>query len=128
MRTLSIAIAVSGAALAVATPAGAQRWSDPGFVAAANVTVHRGGTAHRPGTFVGRRDDRRFNRRHRGEVDVGYALYGGEWALYNNRSWEAESYNDWWHSRPDRAFPRWVMQNRRACDRGEWYSGDTLRC
>ena len=129
MRTLSISIVVSGAALAMATPAGAQRWSDPGFQAAANVTVHRDGPHHRIGdTFVGRRDDRWFYRRHRGEAEIGYGWYVGEWALYNNRSWEADSYNDWWHERPDRAFPRWVMQNRRGCDRGQWYSGDTLRC
>ena len=128
MRTLSIAIAVSGVALLTATPAQAQRWSDPGFVAAANVKVHRNGPHHRSGTFVGRHDDRRFDRRRRGDVDVAYGWYGGEWALYNNRSWEAESYNDWWHERPDRAYPRWVMQNRRECDRGQWYSGDTLRC
>ena len=129
MRTLSIAVAVSGAALAVATPAQAQRWSDPAFQAAANVTVHRDGPRHRlDGAFVGRREDRRFDRRRRDAVDVAYGWYGGEWALYNNRSWEADSYNDWWHERPDRAYPRWIMQNRRGCDRGQWYGGDTLRC
>src|SRR5215218_9709434 len=102
MRTLSIAIAVSGAALAMATPVQAQRWSDPGLQAAANVTVHRDGPRHRLGnSFVGSPDDRRFDRRRRhGDIDIGYGWYGGgEWALYNNRSWEAESYNDWWHDR-----------------------------
>jgi hypothetical protein len=129
MRTLSIAIAVSAAAVAMATPAQAQRWSDPGFQAAANVTVHRDGPRHRLGdAFRAPADDRRFDRRRRGGVEVGYGWYGGEWALYNNRSWEADSYNDWWHDRPDRAYPRWVSQNRRGCDRGQWYSGDTLRC
>lgn len=53
-------------------------------------------------------------------------VYGGEWALYNNRSWEPDSYNDWWHDRPDRAYPAWMRRNQ-DCDR-HWFSGDTLRC
>jgi len=52
--------------------------------------------------------------------------YGGEWALYNNRTWEADSYNDWWHDRPDRAYPAWMRRNQ-DCSR-QWYSGDTLSC
>lgn len=52
--------------------------------------------------------------------------YGGEWALYNNRTWEADSYNDWWHDRPDRSYPAWMRRNQ-DCSR-QWYSGDTLRC
>jgi hypothetical protein len=52
--------------------------------------------------------------------------YGGEWAYYNNRSWESDSYNDWWHDRPDRAYPAW-MRNNQNCDR-RWFAGDTLRC
>ena len=51
---------------------------------------------------------------------------GGQWALYNNQSWRPDSYNDWWHDRPDRAFPRWMARNQ-DCSR-QWYSGDTLRC
>lgn len=52
--------------------------------------------------------------------------YGGEWAQYNNRTWEADSYNDWWHDRPDRAYPAWMRHNE-GCAR-KWYGGDTLRC
>ena len=52
--------------------------------------------------------------------------YGGEWALYNNRTWEADSYNDWWHDRPERAYPAWMRRNQ-DCAR-QWYSGDTLTC
>jgi hypothetical protein len=59
-------------------------------------------------------------------TDVAMAWYGGEWALYNNRSWEADSYNDWWHDRPDRAYPAWLRRNQ-DCQR-QWFSGDTLRC
>ena len=60
----------------------------------------------------------------------GWAYADGEWALYNNRSWAPDSYNDWWHDRPDRAFPRWVQEQRGgACapDR-MWWSGGGWRC
>lgn len=53
-------------------------------------------------------------------------LYAGAWADSNNRSWEATSYNDWWHEEPWRAYPAW-MRNNRDCAR-QWYAGDTLRC
>ena len=78
-----------------------------------------------------RGDWRHGDRRgHRGSSDcivgAGWGYYGGEWALYNNRSWESDSYNDWWHDRPDRAFPRWV-QNNQNCER-VWSSGAGWRC
>jgi hypothetical protein len=68
------------------------------------------------------------SRRSRGVVvcDGFGGWYGGEWALYNNRSWESDSYNDWWHDRPDRAYPAWMRRNQ-DCSR-PWYSGDTLTC
>lgn len=56
--------------------------------------------------------------------DLGY--YGGEWALHNNRSWESDSYNDWWHDRPERAYPRWMATNQ-DCQR-QWWSGGGWRC
>ena len=56
----------------------------------------------------------------------GGAWVDSQWALYNNRSWEADSYNDWWHDRPDRAYPAWMRHNQ-DCSR-QWFSGDTLRC
>jgi hypothetical protein len=52
--------------------------------------------------------------------------YGGEWALYNNRSWAPDSYNDWWHDNPSRAYPAWMQRNQ-DCSR-KWFSGDTLTC
>ena len=88
--------------------------------------VHRG---HHDGDRFG---DRRDARRSRG----GDALFvtevnGGEWARYNNRGWEPDSYNDWWHDRPDRAFPRWVQQAQHGgiCDEDRmWWSGAGWRC
>jgi len=77
-----------------------------------------------------RGDGRHGDRPGRGGTDCivggGWGYYGGEWALYNNRSWESDSYNDWWHDRPDRAFPRWV-QNNQNCER-IWSSGAGWRC
>jgi len=58
--------------------------------------------------------------------DVVMAVDGGEWALYNNRTWDSDSYNDWWHDRPDRAYPAWMRHNE-GCQR-MWFAGDTLRC
>jgi opacity protein-like surface antigen len=73
----------------------------------------------------GRRGDRRGRRN--GSVVVGdFGYYGGDWALNNNRSFESDSYNDWWHDRPDRAYPRWMSQNQ-DCQRQYW-TGAGWRC
>ena len=74
----------------------------------------------------GRRDHHRRGRRSDAVLvgDLGY--YGGEWALYNNRSFESDSYNDWWHDRPDRAYPRWMSKNQ-DCQRQYW-TGSGWRC
>lgn len=125
--------AASLAALALATgPANAQRWSDPGFGAAANVTVHRFG----PGDFdggdfrSGERDRHhgRHDRRGRDVLLGGYGYYGGEWALSDNRAWRPDSFNDWWHDRPDRAFPRWVQNNQNCTADRMWWSGSGWHC
>jgi hypothetical protein len=129
MRRIGIATGALLAALTLAAgPAGAQdRWSDPSFMAAANVTVHRGSNS---AVMIGRSDhgDRmRHDRHHRG----GYDAFGGSWGWYDpnlNRSWDSDSYNDWWHDRPDRAYPRWVQRNE-GCDEGRlWQGGGVWRC
>jgi hypothetical protein len=78
----------------------------------------------------GRRDHRRGDRdrgRRSDTVVVGdFGYYGGDWALNNNRSFESDSYNDWWHDRPDRAYPRWMSQNQ-DCQRQYW-TGAGWRC
>ena len=43
-----------------------------------------------------------------------------------NSAWKPNSFNDWWHERPNRSYPAWVQRNE-ACDR-QWWSGTTLRC
>jgi hypothetical protein len=124
MRKLLLATATLVAAAAVPTlPAQAQSSTASAFVGVpshggAGVRVHHGfGDGH-------------GDRHHRdGQFNDGAAIGtwydGGAWALYNNRSWEADSYNDWWHDRPDRAFPRWVQNGK--CEQ-LWWHGDTLRC
>ena len=110
------------------------------------VTVHSGS---RDGDHHWRGRDRGFpnafragsgcdNRRDRGRRDRrghdGFACsgYGDYWSYYQpdiNRSWDSDSYNDWWHDRPDRAFPRWVQQHNEACEPGRmWWSGGGWRC
>ena len=125
--------AAFAAAVASAAPAQAMDNDSPGF------SNGRGDGPHfrrdfRRDCFEGRRGDRsdgrRGDRRHRRggscDSDVVLGVYGGEWALYNNRTWESDSYNDWWHDRPDRAFPRW-MQHNDNCQR-LWWSGGGWRC
>ena len=127
MRNLLLATAAVLAAAAIpAFPAQAQSSGHSAFVGVpggqggAGVRVHRGFGG--PGDQGGRHRDGRFN----DNAAIGTWYEGGEWALYNNRSWEPDSYNDWWHDRPDRAFPRWV-QNNQGCER-VWWSGGGWRC
>jgi hypothetical protein len=63
---------------------------------------------------------------HHGDNNGGIWVNGGEWARYNNQSWSSDGFNDWWHDRPDRAYPAW-MRNNQDCQR-QWYAGSTLRC
>ena len=74
----------------------------------------------------GRGDGDRRGRRSSCEISTGTWVDGGEWALYNNRSWESDSYNDWWHDQPWRSYPRWVTKNE-DCQR-LWWSGGGWRC
>ncbi|HSQ98931.1 MAG TPA: hypothetical protein VLM36_03345 [Sphingomicrobium sp.] len=61
----------------------------------------------------------------------GWAYADGSWAIANNRSWDSSSYNDWWHDRPDRAYPRWVQEQRMrgSCEPDRmWWSGSGWHC
>ena len=112
MRALLIAATAALAATALpAAPASA----DPGprsvFVSAPSSSFH--------GDFRGGRHDRR---RHRGTDTV--LVY--DRGYQGDSAWRAESYNDWWHERTERSYPRW-MQNNQNCAR-KWWGGDTLRC
>jgi hypothetical protein len=79
------------------------------------------------GNFRHMRRDGRF----RCPIVDGFAYADGEWALYNNRAFAPDSYNDWWNERPDRAFPRWVQEQhaRGTCDPDRmWWSGSGWHC
>jgi hypothetical protein len=45
-----------------------------------------------------------------------------------NRSFSEDHWNDWWHDRPDRAFPRWVWHNQNCSEDRMWSSGSGWRC
>lgn len=116
MRWMLLGAAALAAAAVPVTPAAAQLARDGGT----NVGAAPGSLS---GGFVGGGD--RGDRRTRTTVVLGYG-YGGEWARYNNRSFEPDSYNDWWHERPERSYPRW-LQNNENCER-RWWGGGTWRC
>ena len=70
--------------------------------------------------FGPRSGDRRDSRRRGGDIFL------GDWEYTGNQAFRSDSYNDWWHDRPDRAYPRW-MSNNRDCQR-LWWGGGTWRC
>ena len=128
MRALLLAATASLTAIAIPVSP-AQALDPPGNAFVSNsangVTVHRGAgfgeNSRRGFSVIGDRDRRRHVR---SEVDM--VTYGGEWALYNNRTWESDSYNDWWHDQPWRSYPKWVSTNQ-DCAR-MWWSGGGWRC
>lgn len=83
----------------------------------AGVTVHRGGPKFVSGDF---RDDRR-NRR---GSDNG--IYYGDREYQGDTAWRAQGFNDWWHERPWRSYPRWISTNS-SCERKYWAGGE-WRC
>jgi hypothetical protein len=114
MKKMLLAAAGLCAVLAVpAAPAGAEP-GDQAFVAQPAVTAD--GDARR---FVDRFDRRRL----RGNADT-LVVYDRDWQ--GDSAWRADSFNDWWHDRPDRSMPRWVRHNQN-CERMYW-SGGGWRC
>lgn len=110
MRALLLGIA----SLAVILPAPAAADSRSGTT----FTVGSGGGNH--GGF-----DRRDGRRHRGNDD-GVFIYEDYREYQGDSLWRSDSFNDWWHDRPDRAYPRWMLNNQN-CEK-RWYQGDVLKC
>ena len=108
-------------AAALAAPASAQLAPAP----SAPVNIHLGAG---PFVSVGRdRPDRPHRRDRRDRATVLYDVGSPEgWAYYNNRTFAPDSFNDWWHDRPDRSLPRWVSQNS-GCERQFW-TGAGWRC
>jgi len=118
MRVVLLAAAGLIAAAAVTAPAAAQSGASAGFSGVSGVTVHhnRGFTS-----LQSLRGDRnRHNRRGRDGFDDGGFYYDREYQ--GDTLWRAESYNDWWHERPWRAYPAWMTRNKN-CERLYWSGG-----
>lgn len=124
MKPGSLALAAPLAALAlVSTPAAGQPLVDPAFAS--------GGPGAQSGGFPawGEHQGRRHRRSH-GVVVWGGPWTSGEWAESNNSGWRPDSFNDWWHDRPERAYPRWVQEQKGTMCAPErvWWSGAGWRC
>ena len=136
LKLLSAAVLPAASTLSTA-PAAAQHNVAIGIPNAKSPDMLGSSFAGRDFAICGRGDfgDRDGHHGHRdGRVNCvvdSYAYADGEWALYNNRSWNSDSYNDWWHDRPDRAYPRWVQEQRSrgSCDPDRmWWSGSGWHC
>src|SRR4051794_27690477 len=119
-RELLAIAAASLAATAIPTAASAQHRAFVGNPPE-RIDQGRGALPFRSDLCRDRRD-RNGDRQRRDfcRSDVVMDWYGGEWALYNNRSWNSDSYNDWWHDQPWRAYPAWTRHNQ-DCQR-QWFS------
>ena len=128
MRAFLLGAAAPLAALALtASPAPAQHWSNPGFGAAAGVSVHRSAPNLHAAKYRGDRrrwhgSERRRHRRDRGYDEV----FVGDWEWQGDSAWRSDIYNDWCHERTARSYPRW-MQNNGNCER-QWWGGGGWRC
>ena len=122
------------AAFATFSPAQGHGVMAAGFSASAASGSSRGHLRSLSGRFVGSfrnggdfRDCRGQNCRHIRVGDgFGYSGYNDYGDYDANRSFDPDKWNDWWHDRPDRAFPRWMARNQ-DCAR-PWYSADVLTC
>ena len=133
MRALLLVIAAPIAAMSVAvSPAAALDPPTARFAAAkvsasvpasaAGVTIHHGMPPGFERSFRGDQPghDGDHGRRRGGSILIYDRDYQGDTA------WRSTSYNDWWHERPERAFPRWMAANQ-DCQR-QWWSGGGWRC
>ena len=114
MRALLACLAVSAAAIVFSGAAAAEESDRLEFVAKPSF-----------GIVSGRHDGRhdgRF-RRHRGD-DGTVFVYDRDYQ--GDTAWRPESFNDWWHERPNRSHPAWLRRNQ-DCQR-MWWDGNVLRC
>ena len=137
MRALLLGFAASAVVVIAAAPAQAEHWSDPSFIAAASVAVHRGPTGGRgdmvapsagSGEFRWHRGGSHDGRRHRRDRDDDSDFVGWYYSrdFDGNRSFDPDKFNDWWHERTWRSYPRWT-QNNQNCERQYW-TGAGWRC
>ena len=134
MRAMLLGPAVLAAVTMSAVPAGAQSWTNAGigsgsaFAGSSGVatqSAHSGDAIGIVGNDRRHRRDRRGQHRGRG-FDGGIAYGNWDRDYQGDTLWRPDSFNDWWHERPNRSFPRW-MQNNQNCER-QWWGGGTWRC
>ena len=119
MRVVLLGVAAATlAAITLPTSAGAQSGAAVGFTGVS--TAPSGQFVSGSSSFRG---DRHNRRRHRG-FDGGAFLYDREYQ--GDTAWRSNSYNDWWHDRPERSHPAWMSRNQN-CER-LWWSGGGWRC
>ena len=130
MRALLLAVAAPIAVMSVAiSPAAALDPPSDKFAVASlpasdsGVTIHHGLPPGFERSFRGDRPGRDGDRRRRRGGDT-ILVYDRDYQ--GDTAWRSSSYNDWWHERPDRAYPRW-MANNQDCQR-MWWSGGGWRC
>lgn len=128
MKTMLLGFAAAAAAIAAAAPVHAQQFTSEGSAPSFVFNGPNGfpNWAARPNPA-----DRTFSRSgcHRGHCGGQMIADGGFGYYYNpeiNRSWDSDSFNDWWNDRPDRAYPAWMHHNQN-CDR-MWWGGGVWRC
>jgi hypothetical protein len=139
MKSVLLGLAAAAATITISAPAAGQSLGVSGFnPASAFGTAELVGAPSSDGRLVG--TGRHFGDRRGGgghfrhirvgdHFDSGFAYAGGYYDngdFDGNRSFDPDLWNDWWHNRPDRAFPRWVQHNQ-DCQR-LWWSGGGWRC
>jgi len=130
-------VAATFAAIGIAAPAAASA----GFSASSGTRNIRFTTPPieiGPGRYLPGQN--RGHRRHIHVDDELLAAGGGGWGYGSgggyydagdydaNRSFSPDKWNDWWHERPQRAFPRWVWRNQNCTEDRMWWSGSGWRC
>lgn len=137
-RALLGAVLIAAAPLTLAAPASAQSFlaasisassgvHDLGFVGTRNahgVHVHRG--SHQGfdihftnGSMPNNHDEHNFADNYASDYYTDFDA---------NRSFDPDKWNDWWHERPERSFPRWVWRNHNCTEDRMWWSGAGWRC
>jgi hypothetical protein len=85
-----------------------------------------------PGTFAGRpprKDMRPLRRNDMRRSRRSSLVFFDDYGDYDaNRSFDPDKWNDWWHDRPDRSYPRWVWRNQNCTPDRMWWSGAGWRC
>jgi hypothetical protein len=114
MRTYLLAAAAGVAALCIPSVSTAQ--PNGGVTTSANHRSHDSFDG-----FV--RDQPRLRGR---SPDGAWGYYYGDYDA--NRGFDPEKWNDWWHDRPDRSFPRWVQSNQNCSADRMWWSGSGWHC